>query len=442
LYEGAYVQAARSDPPLGNRKINDTIRESDIISVVGSEDSQNFMKSILADYEVAENMQTFPDFDKFRTEILKYDNYWDSNFTYAIQLDMNQDKTNIKFSTLSPSFSGGFTPFDVDNLTPVYSIGRFLGGNSRVAEYSSLIFEKIFQEDNLKLNLAYTSRSNYAYTISDLPQVMDQVFPIFIVIIYTLPYMYFLQRAVEEKQTKTRESMRMMGMIDSAYWTSWFIVYFFQVLIVSVIMTLGSIFTLFPGCNPLLIFILYFLYGMSIYGIGLIMVAIFGSVRTVAIGGLVLKLASYYLRYAFTSSTPLIWRLLASIFPPLNLYNVNYVLWQLQAFSSISFDNVNFVTREYSIAWFYIMCLVGFVFWLIVGLYITYIVPIEFGTRRHPCFCIMPRRRRARNNNRGERNSLLSVNGSDLGSGSEDEERKQNFERVGNDLKDLESTNQ
>lgn len=123
---------------------------------------------------------------------------------------------------------------------------------------------------------------------------------------------------------------------------------------------------------------------MSNFGLGIVMISIFSSVRTVAIGGIVLKFASYYLRYAISSSTPMTWRLVSSIIPPLNLFNVNYGIWVLQAFDSLSFSTVTEVNRHYSFAAFLVMSLVSFVFWTAFGLYISYILPTEFGTRKHP----------------------------------------------------------
>ena len=346
---------------------------------------------------------------------------------------------------MSPQFFSGFTPFNSEEQTPgLYNQYKYTDYNSYIASQSSLIFEQFFQEQQKPVNisLAYVQRSSYAYKSGNLVDVMDQIFPLFIVIIYTLPFMYLLQRAVEEKQTKVRESMRMMGMIDSAYFTSWFIVYFFQILIVSSIMTLGSIFTLFPGWNFFLIFVYYFLYGISLFGMGLLFIAIFDTVRTASIGGIVLKIGCYYLRYALVDGTPEIVKVLVGIFPPLNLYNADRALWYLQAHDKISFSNIGFKSNGYSLGYFYIMSLFGFVFWLLFGLYITYIVPTEFGTNKHPWFCFRFRRRHHAGVNEEERRQLLIQQNSDVNSEEVDPEKAEYFERVGENLKELEARNE
>jgi ATP-binding cassette, subfamily A (ABC1), member 3 len=269
---------------------------------------------------------------------------------------------------------------------------------------------------------------------------MDQIFPIFVVIVYTLPYMYLIQKAVEEKQTKTRESMRMMGMKDSSYFASWLIVFFFQITIISLIMTLGTYFTVFKKANIGMIFFMFWMYGMSTFGIGLIMIAIFSTVRTASLGGIVLKLVFYYIRYAFKSNTAQIWRIIASIMPQLNLFCVSAPMWQLQTFDSISFKNMTFMYNNYSFGWFYIMTIFGFFFWTLIGLYITYTAPTEFGTRRHPCFCLIPKRRN-RHRVGGENQALLIQSNSDE-SDPESPSKRDHFERIGNELRELENKDQ
>lgn len=182
---------------------------------------------------------------------------------------------------------------------------------------------------------------------------------------------------------------------------------------------------------------------MSMFGMILILIAIFASIRTASIGGIVFNLVPYYLRYAITDGTPMSVRYLTSILPHLNLYNVNHVLWTVQVKKSISFANMSYASKNYTINSFLLMCLIDFAFWLLLGLYITYIVPTEFGTKRHPCFCLMfgGRNRNRRNVDDNDRHSLLNKS-SGVGDGIEEKEQDGQYERVGNDLKDLESTEQ
>ena len=288
---------------------------------------------------------------------------------------------------MSERFGEGFTPFQPTDVGQIdYGIEGYIG-SSFLASHASLSLESYINSTSgtkARITSAYAMRGSYTTQYSDLPTTMDSVFPLFVVIVYTLPIMYLLQKAVDEKQTKTRESMRMMGMQDGPYWLSWFTMYSFQVLIISIIMTLGTGFTVFSGSNVFLIFLMYFLYGLSNFGYCILMISIFSSVKTVSVGGLVLHLMNFYLRYAFPGSTSLVWRIVMSIFPPLSLSNVSKPLWMLQTYKHIGFSTISEIYTNYSLQWFYIMAVVNIFVWIIVSLYISAILPTEFGTRKHP----------------------------------------------------------
>lgn len=52
---------------------------------------------------------------------------------------------------------------------------------------------------------------------------LSQAFPIFFMCVYLLPLYYLVTKLSEEKESKAREGMKMMGLSDSAYYKSWFI---------------------------------------------------------------------------------------------------------------------------------------------------------------------------------------------------------------------------
>jgi len=141
-------------------------------------------------------------------------------------------------------------------------------------------------------------------------------------------------------------------------------------------------------------------------------------------------LLTYFVRYAFPNNTAMVWRIVSGLIPALNLFHVNWGLWQIQAFQSLGFGVANDVHRNYTISLFFLMAIVDLVVWVAVSLYISYIIPTEFGTRKHPCFCFMKKKKQ-----RPEQRKLLSLNDSEELEGSP---KAKNFEKVGNDLKELE----
>jgi hypothetical protein len=227
---------------------NSSIYEGESIAVVGdnsqiSNDAINELKG--RDINVTSDWSSISEVKDY---IRDFDDIYDADIDSIAEYENPLNENKLKLSIVSRNFFGGFSPFDRSRTENTYAMFDYIGSRSYMASHAAILLESRLNSTSeankkVKINAAYTQRSSYEHRTSDLPTVMDQILPLFTVIIYSLPYMYLLQRAVEEKQSKTRESMRMMGMIDSAYWVSWFLVYFLQVFVVSVIMTLGSAFT-------------------------------------------------------------------------------------------------------------------------------------------------------------------------------------------------------
>lgn len=56
-------------------------------------------------------------------------------------------------------------------------------------------------------------------------------------IIFKIPYFYITSKIASEKESKAKEGMKMMGLRDSTYYLSWFILYMSISIITSLIVT-------------------------------------------------------------------------------------------------------------------------------------------------------------------------------------------------------------
>lgn len=149
------------------------------------------------------------------------------------------------------------------------------------------------------------------------------------IIALLFPCINFLQRALEEKSSKTRESMRMMGMLDSSYHVSWFIFYVLNVLFVALEITILSAF-IFTHSNIVLLFFFYFLFGLSLFGYMMIFIAIFKDVKTGTPIFTIVHLILYYVWWAIPDGAPYFVRLITSFIPNLAINNFALVLWNLE----------------------------------------------------------------------------------------------------------------
>lgn len=97
-------------------------------------------------------------------------------------------------------------------------------------------------------------------------QVLAQLFPFFILLIYIPPVYNMVFMLVKEKESRIKESMRMMGMSDVPYWMSWFVYY---TIINTGLCTMAwfiLIFSVIGNSNVFLIWLLIWLYGEAVFG--------------------------------------------------------------------------------------------------------------------------------------------------------------------------------
>uniref|UniRef100_A0A670I768 Cholesterol transporter ABCA5 n=1 Tax=Podarcis muralis TaxID=64176 RepID=A0A670I768_PODMU len=94
-------------------------------------------------------------------------------------------------------------------------------------------------------------------------------FPRAIILIYLViafsPFGYYLAiHIVAEKEKKLKEFLMIMGLHDTAFWLSWVLLYTSLIFVMSLLMSVIATFSsLFPKSSSFVIFLLFFLYGIS-----------------------------------------------------------------------------------------------------------------------------------------------------------------------------------
>lgn len=130
--------------------------------------------------------------------------------------------------------------------------------------------------NDAKIDVAYVPMKTPSYNSVD-PSVSDQLsqnFPFFFMFTFLIPLYYIVSKLAEEKESKSREGMKMMGLKDSSYFLSWLVFYGTIVLFMALVMTGMLSINVFSNSNKFLIFILGFFYGLSLFGFSVVIVAI------------------------------------------------------------------------------------------------------------------------------------------------------------------------
>uniref|UniRef100_A0A8C4MKZ4 ABC transporter domain-containing protein n=1 Tax=Equus asinus asinus TaxID=83772 RepID=A0A8C4MKZ4_EQUAS len=95
---------------------------------------------------------------------------------------------------------------------------------------------------------------------------------IFCCLLYFSPFIYFLSFSVTKERKKSKDLMKMMGLQDSAFWLSWGLIYAGFIFIISIMIT--TIITsaqIVVMTGFMVIFTLFFLYGLSLVTLAFLM---------------------------------------------------------------------------------------------------------------------------------------------------------------------------
>jgi hypothetical protein len=103
----------------------------------------------------------------------------------------------------------------------------------------------------------------------------------------------------EEKESKAREGMMMMGLNDKSYFAAWAIFMLGVISIMSSLLVISSSPLIFKDSNLGLIFLMSLLYGMTLYGFAFFISALMPSKKSSATLASLLHIISFYVAFAF-----------------------------------------------------------------------------------------------------------------------------------------------
>ena len=90
--------------------------------------------------------------------------------------------------------------------------------------------------------------------------------PLFLLLAFIPPVYNMTFKIVREKETRAKETMRIMGMTDLPYWLSWFAFYTCINLLVSTLAWFILLFKVINYSNPMYLWIFFFIYGQAVFG--------------------------------------------------------------------------------------------------------------------------------------------------------------------------------
>ena len=117
--------------------------------------------------------------------------------------------------------------------------------------------------------------------------------------VFLLPLYYMVTKLSEEKESKAREGMKMMGLNDKTYFAAWFVFMLILISVMSMTLVVCSSYKIFRNSNLCLVFAMSLLYGMTLYGVSFCVVSFLPTKKSSATMASLLHILSFYVAFAF-----------------------------------------------------------------------------------------------------------------------------------------------
>uniref|UniRef100_A0A2K6TGY5 ATP binding cassette subfamily A member 5 n=1 Tax=Saimiri boliviensis boliviensis TaxID=39432 RepID=A0A2K6TGY5_SAIBB len=239
--------------------------------------------------------------------------------------------------------------------------------------------------------------STKAVIMGETAAVEIDTFPRGVILIYLIiafsPFGYFLAiHIVAEKEKKIKEFLKIMGLHDTAFWLSWVLLYTSLIFLMSLLMAvIATASLLFPQSSSIVIFLLFFLYGLSSVFFALMLTPLFKKSKHVGIVEFFVTVAFGFigLMIILIESFPksLVW-----LFSP--LCHCTFVIGIAQVMYLEDFNEgalfSNLTAGPYPLIITIIMLTLNSIFYVLLAVYLDQVIPGEFGLRRSSLYFLKP----------------------------------------------------
>jgi len=202
----------------------------------------------------------------------------------------------------------------------------------------------------------------------------------FMFISMLIPLTRQIGKVTNEKETKIKETMKIMGLMDLPYWLSWYTLYITIYFVIAVLCTLVSI-PIFAHSNIFVVFLMYFLYGLSCIAFSMLIISFFTRAKTAILVGVLVFFITYFVIFTIDSNTPQSTITGLSMFPSIAMA-VGFVTMVGLEGTQIgsNFSNLSLNYGNYNVETALVFLVIDTVLYGLLALYFDKVIPSEFGS--------------------------------------------------------------
>lgn len=211
--------------------------------------------------------------------------------------------------------------------------------------------------------------------------------PLVLVLSFLYTVSQISKRLVEEKELRLREGTMVMGLGKLAFYFSWIFTYVVQVFVSTVLITVVVKAGLNKQSDPVLIFVLYFLFGVSTILLAALLSSFFSKSRITA---LVVPLIYFGLSipsFSLPEGTSRGTFSALSLFSPTAFGIGTRLIFSYEVNNGMGWGDITNSEDVINMGGVFGLLIFDCILYLLLMLYLDAVLPSEWGSRLHPCFC-------------------------------------------------------
>ncbi|KAI3949646.1 hypothetical protein MKW92_026942 [Papaver armeniacum] len=220
-----------------------------------------------------------------------------------------------------------------------------------------------------------------AYTDDEFQLIIKKVMGVLYILGFLYPISRLISYSVFEKEQKIKEGLYMMGLKDEIFYLSWFITYSIQFALSSGIITAVTMGSLFSYSDKSLVFVYFFLFGLSAIMLSFVITTFFSRAKTAVAVGTLSFLAGFLPYYTVNDpAVPMMLKVIASLLSPtaFALGTVNFADYE-RAHVGVRWSNMWRASSGVNFLVCLMMMLVDTLLYCGIGLYLDKVLPRENG---------------------------------------------------------------
>ena len=310
---------------------------------------------------------------------------------FGVRIDRNENEHNWDYSLHYFDSGSSDIPSLGSGLLNRFQTGPDLESYKKYQENGFLYMMKIINEyilaeeghSNINIGLGMIPMKYIDYRSDPFSGFMGYIIPFFIVIAYMCPLCLYIYRIVGEKENKSKEGMKIMGLGEGTYFLSYFIQYVIIALFDSIVngLLMSALFKKIPF---IFLFLLLFLWSLDVFGLIFFFQSFIDKTRVALILSLLIYFVMFFLSMACMSEAgDKTIKIILSIFPPVCIELGVIVFGHFEAnFRQFHSSDYLKTYTNYCIGVMNLMQLIDFLLYLFLGYYLQNILPHEFGIKR------------------------------------------------------------